>query len=221
MPVTEAEGRSIESTSPDTSSSLYQQASSWDDQAFGQLYSWLQQNNYTGNTAISITAAEAQNDHTSYDNFYGVGSTGQGSTRHVPFVFAGPGIASGQTYTPVMGIDDMSANYMYALSLPAPVDSRGQVIPSFFTTGGAPTPTPTPTKTATPSPSPTNSPTATATPTQAPTPVPTATSTPPTATPTATSTSTPPPSPGLIQNGGFETTGGWTYGGQDHPSRTQ
>ncbi len=219
MPVTEAEGRSIESTSPDASSSLYQQASGWDDQAFGQLYSWLQQNNYTGNTAISITADEAQNDHTSYDNFYGVGSTGQGSTRHVPFIFAGPGIASGQTYTPVMGVDDMSANYMYALSLPAPVDSRGQVIPSFFTTGGTPTPTPTPTKTATPSPSPTNSPTAT--PTQTPTPVPTVTSTPPTATPTATSTSTPPPSPGLIQNGGFETTGGWTYGGQDHPSRTQ
>src|SRR5260221_2641166 len=204
MPVTEAEGRSIESTSPDTSSSLYQQASSWDDQAFGQLYSWLQQNNYTGNTAISITSDEAQNDHTSYDNFYGVGSTGQGSTRHVPFVFAGPGIASGQTYRRVMGIDGMSANYMYALSLPAPVDSRGQVIPSFFTTGGAPTPTPTPTKTATPSPSPTNSPTAT--PTQAPTP--------PTATPTATSTSTPPPRPGLIQNGGFVTKSRWRYSGQ-------
>src|SRR5258708_3285944 len=140
MPVTEAEGRSVESTSPDASSGLYQQASGWDDQAFGQLYSWLQQNNYTGNTAISITADEAQNDHTSYDNFYGVGSTGQGSTRHVPFVFAGPGIASGQTYTQNMGVDDMSANYMYALSLPAPVDSRGQVIPSFFTTGGTPTP---------------------------------------------------------------------------------
>jgi len=227
MPVTEAEGRSIESTSPDASSSLYQRASGWDDQAFGQLYSWLQQNNYTGNTAISITSDEAQNDHTSYDNFYGVGSTGQGSTRHVPFVFAGPGIASGQTYTPIMGIDDMSANYMYALSLPAPVDSRGQVIPSFFTTGGTPTPAPTPTKTATPSPSPTNSPTATPTqeptpvPTGTSTPVPTATSTPPTATPTATSTSTPPPSPGLIQNGGFETTGGWTFAGQGHPSRTQ
>src|SRR5260370_7724147 len=118
-----------------------------------------------------------------------------------------------------MGIDDMSANYMYALSLPALVDSRGQVIPSFFTTGGTPPPAPTPTKTATPSPSTTHS--RTGTPTQMPTPVPTATSTPPTAIPTATSTSTPPPSPGLIQNGGFETTGGWTYGGQDHPSRTQ
>ena len=223
MPVTEAEGLSIESTSPDASGGLFQQASNWDDQALGLLNSWLQQNNYTGNTAMSITSDEAENDHTSYDNFYGVGSTGQGSTRHVPFVFAGPGIVSGQTYTQNMGVDDQSANYMYALSLPAPVDSRGHVIPSFFTTGGAPTPTPTPTKTATPSPSPTNSPTATATPGQTPTPGPTVTSTPPPppATPTPTSTSTPPPSPGLIQNGGFETTGGWTYAGQDHPSRTQ
>src|SRR5206468_4581972 len=73
MPITEAEGRSVKSTSPDDSSSqgLYQQASSWDDQAFGQLQTWLQQKNYTGNTAVSITADEAENDHTSFDNFYG------------------------------------------------------------------------------------------------------------------------------------------------------
>src|SRR5258708_34110392 len=172
MAVTGAEGGCVESTSAEGSSGLYQQASGWDGQAFGELYRWLQQNNYTGNTAISITADEAQNDHTSYDNFYGVGSTGQGSTRHVPFVFAGPGIASGQTYTPVMGIDDMSANYMYALSLPAPVDSRGQGIPSFLTTGRAPTPAPTPTKPATPAPPRTHS--TPATPHGLPTPVRTA-----------------------------------------------
>src|SRR5258708_26873731 len=99
MPVPEAEGRSVESTSPDASSGLYQQASGWDDQAFAQLYSWLQQNNYTCNTAISITADEAQNDHTSYDNFYRVSCPGQASTPHLPFASAGPGIASAQTYT--------------------------------------------------------------------------------------------------------------------------
>ncbi len=153
MPVTEAEGRSVESTSPDSSGGLYQQASGWDDQAFGQLYTWLQQNNYTSNSAISITADEAENDHTSYDNFYGLGSTGMGTTRHVPFVLAGPGIVSGQTYTGQVGIDEMSTNYMYALGLPAPVDSRGKVIPNFFTTGG--TPLPTPTTTGAPSPTPT------------------------------------------------------------------
>ncbi len=195
MPVTEAEGPSVESTSPDSSGGLYQQASGWDDQAYGQLQTWLQQNNYTGNTAVSITADEAENDHTSFDNFYGVGSTGQGTTRHIPFVFSGSGIVSGQTYGTTMGIDDMSTNYMYELGLPAPVDSRGQVIPGFYT-GGTATPTPTATATGT----------ATATPTST-----------PTSTPTATST----PSPGsnLVQNGGFEASGStWVYGSTDHPS---
>jgi hypothetical protein len=211
MPVTEAEGSSVENTSPDTSGSLYQQASSWDDQALGQLYSWLQQNNYTSDTAISITSDEAENDHTNYDNFYGAGSTGMGSTRHVPFVFAGPGVVSGQTYSPVMGIDDLSANYMYELGLPAPIDSRGQVISAFFTGGITPTPSPTGTSTPSPTPSPTNTPTATPTktPTSTPTPVPTA-------------TSTPPPGKNLIQNGGFESgTQGWTYGGTFSPRRSQ
>src|SRR5205814_2591829 len=76
MPITEAEGRSVESTSPQDASAqgLYQQASSWDDQAFGQLLAWLQQNNYIDNTALSITSDEAENDHTQFDNFYGLGS---------------------------------------------------------------------------------------------------------------------------------------------------
>ena len=199
MPVTEAEGRSIESTSPDNASGLYQQASGWDDQAFGQLQTWLQQNNYSGNTDVSITADEAQNDHTSFDNFYGLGSTGQGTTRHVPFVLAGPGVVSGQTYGTTMGIDDISANYMYALGLPAPIDSRGKVISSFFT-GGTPTSTPTVTNT----PTPTTTSTATATPTSTP-----------------TTTSTPPPGSNLIQDGGFEVSGSaWVYGGTDHPGRS-
>src|SRR5438105_3784564 len=208
MPVTEAEGRSVESTSPDSSGSLYQQASGWDDQAYGQLQTWLQQNNYTGNTAVSITADEAQNDHTSFDNFYGLGSTGQGTTRHVPFVFSGPGIVSGQTYGTTMGIDDMSANYMFALGLPAPVDSRGHVVTSFFTSGSNPTPT----STATGTPTATNTPTSTATVTS------TATAT-PTNPPTATST--PPQGSNLVQNSGFEASSNiWVYRGANHPRRS-
>ena len=205
MPITEAEGLSVESTSPDDSSSqgLYKQASSWDDQAFALLQTWLQQNNYSSNTAVSITSDEAENDHTSYDNFYGVGTTGQGSTRHDPFVFAGPGIVQGQTYSTVMGIDDLSANYTYELGLPAPVDSRGHVIPSFYTNGGTPTPTPTVTKTPTP------------TPTKTVTPTPTATNT---ATPTPSST---PTGANLIQDGSFEVnSSAWIFGGADHPRRS-
>jgi len=210
MPITEAEGRSVESTSPDDSSSqgLYQQASSWDDQAFGQLRTWLQQNNYTGNMAVSITADEAQNDHTSFDNFYGLGSTGQGTTRHVPFVFSGPGIVSGQTYGTNMGIDDMSVNYMFALGLPAPVDSRGHIITSFFTSGSNPTPTSTasgtPTSTITPTSTATVTSTATATPTNPP-----------------TATSTPPQGSNLVQNSGFEASSNtWVYRGANHPRRS-
>ena len=215
MPITEAEGLSVESTSPDSSGGLYQQASSWDDQAFGLLQTWLQQNNYMSNTAISITSDEAENDHTSYDNFYGVGDTGQGTTRHDPFVFAGPGIAQAKTYSTVMGIDDLSANYMYELGLSAPVDSRGHVIPSFYTNGGTPTPTPTPTNT--PSPTPTNTPPPT--PTNTPLPTPTNTATPvPTNTPTITPT---PSGTNLVQNSSFEaSSSAWVSGGADHPRRS-
>lgn len=219
MPVTEAEGSSIENTSPDTSGSLYQQASNWDDQAYGELYTWLQQNNYISNTAISITSDEAENDHTSYDNFYGAGSTGGGSTRHVPFVYAGPGIVSGQSYSSVLNSDDMSANFMYELNLPSPVDSRGHVIPAFYTTGGSPLPTPSPTNTSTPSPSPTS--TTTPFPTSTTIPSPTSTTAPsPTATPTNPPTSTPPPGTSIIQNGGFESgTTGWAFSGSPSPKR--
>ncbi len=213
MPVTEAEGSSVENTSPQDSSGLYQQASSWDDQALGQLLTWLQQNNYMSNTAIAIVSDEAENDHTSYDNFYGTGSTGLGSTRHVPFVFSGPGIVQGQTYAPTVMIDDFSVNFMYELGLPAPIDSRGQVIPAFFTSGGSPTPTPT--TAITPTPTPTTGFTPTPSPTQPPTATPT--QRPPTPTPTGTST---PPGSGLISNGGFESSGIWVYSGSSHPTRS-
>ena len=213
MPVTEAEGYSIENTNPDTSGSLYQQASGWDDQAFGELQTWLQQNNYTGNTAVALVADEAQNDGTQYDNFYGVGDTGQGTTRHLPFVFSGPGVLSGKTYTGNVGVDDMSSTFMYELGLPAPIDSRGQVISGFFSGGVTPTPSPT----GTPSPTPTSTNTPSPTPTNTPSPTRTGT---PSSTPSPTNTPTPPPGNNLIVNGGFESNGNWVYSGTDHPARS-
>lgn len=66
-----------------------------------------------------------------------------------------------------------------------------------FGSGGGGTPTPTPTNT--PTPAPTNTPSATPTPS-------------PTGTPTGGSN--------LIQNGGFETSGSWTYSGSPNPVRT-
>jgi len=196
MPVTEAEGSSPESVSPDSSTGAYQQDSSWDDQALGLLLSWLQQNGYSANTDLAVTADEAQNDHTNFDNFYGLGSTGMGTTRHIPFTMQGPNVVSGNVqYTAQMGIDDEPTNIMYALGLPAPVDSRGHVIPNFFTTGG---PTPTPTPTGTPTPTPTGSPT-----------------------PTPSSTPTPTPTPvgnNLIIDGGFESqSSAWVLKGAPLP----
>lgn len=66
-----------------------------------------------------------------------------------------------------------------------------------FTTGGTPTPTPTAASTPTPTPVPTNTPAATPTP-----------------------TGTPTGGTNLIQNGGFETSGSWTFTGQNLPVRT-
>jgi len=190
MPVTEAEGFSPEDVSPDSSTGAYQQDSTWDDEALGELLTWLQQNGYMANTDIAVTADEAQNDHTSFDNFYGLGSTGMGTTRHIPFTMEGPNVVTGGVqYTQQMGIDDEPTNIMYALGLPAPVDSRGHVIPAFFTTHN-PTPTPTPTPSGTPTPTPTPSGTPTPTPTNTPTPTP---------------TSTPGGGNNLIIDGGFET----------------
>src|SRR5579859_545856 len=226
LPATMAEGKTVESTSPDVAGSAYQTASSQDDQAMQGLLNWLQTNGYLSTTVVGFTADEAENDHTAYDNFYGNGSTGGGTTRHVPFTLAGPGIVAGPTtYTPVMNMDDESTNLLAALNLPANVDSRGHVITAFFQPlncgAGTPTPvpptnTPVPAPTNTPVPAPTNTPVPapTNTPVPAPTntPVPGATNTPlpaPTNTPTPKPTNTPAPSPtpgaSTIQNGGFET----------------
>ncbi len=165
LPATKAEGRTVESTSPDAANGAYQTASSQNDQAMLSLLNWLQANGYMANTVVAATADEAENDHTSYDNFYGLGSTGLRTTRHVPWALKGPGIVSGPiTYTTFMNMDDAPTNIMAALNLPAPVDSRGHVIPAFFQSlncgpGGTPPPSPTSTPTTTGTPINTNTPT--------------------------------------------------------------
>lgn len=148
-PLTQAEGFNTENTSPDApqgtpncSSSngwSYAKASVWDDQAFGALLNYLnttKQGSSTlmQNTTIIVTADEAENDNTNFDNFYPTqpGEPGLGSTRHTPFVFEGPNIKSGVTYTQQLRIDDTSVNAMASLGLPAPADTRGEFVKSFF-----------------------------------------------------------------------------------------
>src|SRR5260370_37727287 len=91
---------------------------------------------------------------------------------------------------------------MYELGLPAPVDSRGKVISSFFTTGG--TPVPQPTATNPPQPTPTDTPTSI--PTSGPAPTSTAAPSPTNAPP---SSPTPAPGSNLVQNGGCAGGRGW------------
>jgi hypothetical protein len=150
-PLTQAEGFNTENTSPDAPPQViscssangwtYAQASIWDDQSFGKLLHFLKttkegSSTLFQNTAIIITSDEAENDLTNFDNFYptGPGEPGLGTTRHTPFVVEGPNINSGLTYKKQMRIDDVSVNLMAELGLPAPFDSRGQLIPQFFVT---------------------------------------------------------------------------------------
>ena len=148
-PLTQAEGFNTENTSPDAPAQVfscssangwsYAQASIWDDQAFGQLLDFLKhtkQGSSTlfNNTAIIVTGDEAENDITNFDNFYptGPGEPGLGTTRHTPWIIEGPNIRQNKVYKAQMRIDDTSVNAMATLGLPAPYDSRGNLIPQFF-----------------------------------------------------------------------------------------
>ncbi len=150
-PLTQAEGFNTENTSPDAPAQVsscasangwtYAQASIWDDQAFGHLLNFLKTTKQGNtplfqNTAIVVTADEAENDLTNYDNFYPTqpGEPGLGTTRHTPFVFEGPNVFNGMTYKKQMRVDDLSVNAMAELGLPAPYDTRGQFISNFFIT---------------------------------------------------------------------------------------
>jgi len=180
MPVTPAEGFTPESSSPDASGSSYQSAQQRDDQVFGDFRGWLSSNGYLANTDVVLVADEAENDHTSYDNFYGTNST-----KNVPIVFGGPDYPSGQKPTNLIHLDDVAATSLGGLCLPAPAGDRGVVQTSYLKAtcaSGGPTATPVPAATNTPVPAATNTPVPAATNTPAPgatnTPVPAATNTP-------------------------------------------
>jgi len=176
MPVTPAEGSTPESASPDASGSAYQTAQQRDDQVFGDFRSWLSSNGYLANTDVVLVADEAENDHTSYDNFYGTNTT-----KNVPVVFGGPDYPAGQHPTNLIHLDDVAATSLGGLCLPAPAGDRGTVQTSYLKApcaSGGPTATPPPAATTTPAPVATT------------TPVPAATNTP---APGATATNTPAP----------------------------
>lgn len=68
-------------SSPDAPGDAYQQALLVADQVFGQFLSWLAQQGLLQNTLVALTTSQTQANHTDADNFYGMGATGQGSSK--------------------------------------------------------------------------------------------------------------------------------------------
>ncbi len=112
------------SSSPDAPGDDYQQALQQADQSFGQLLSWLNQKGMLSNTLIALTTSQAQANHTDADNFYGMGSTGQGSSKQTLLALSGPGICPGATHAADYSAFMIAPQLMQAMDLPAPAESR-------------------------------------------------------------------------------------------------
>jgi membrane-anchored protein YejM (alkaline phosphatase superfamily) len=117
------------SSSPDAQGDDYQQALLLADQTFGQFLAWLGQQGVLHNTLIVLTTSEAQANHSDADNFYGMGSTGQGSSKQTLLALADPGqcpaVVDDVTYSSFI----ITPAIMQAIGLPAPTEAR---LPSPF-----------------------------------------------------------------------------------------
>jgi membrane-anchored protein YejM (alkaline phosphatase superfamily) len=111
-------------SSPDARNDEYQQALLRADQTFGQFLTWLGQQGLPRNTLIALTISQAQANHTDADNFYGMGITGQGTSKQTLLALAGPGTCSGQVNNTVYSSFIIVPVLMQALGFPAPADAR-------------------------------------------------------------------------------------------------
>jgi len=117
---------------PDAPGGAYAHAMQADDELIGLLRNWLADQGLLANTVIMLTAAEAQVDETSFDNYYGMGPLGMGSSLDVPLVLAGPGIAPGRVESRVISTFAVAATALRALCLPAPASARAGAVASLF-----------------------------------------------------------------------------------------
>ena len=117
------------SSSPDAQGDDYQQALLLADQTFGQLLAWLGQQGVLHDTLIALTTSQAQANHTDADNFYGMGSTGQGSSKQTLLALSGPGICSGSVDDAAYSSFIIAPVIMQSIGLPAPAEAR---LPSPF-----------------------------------------------------------------------------------------
>src|SRR5947209_728910 len=121
------------SSSADAQGDDYQQALQVADATFGQLLAWLQQQGMLQNTLIALTTSQAQANHTEADNFYGMGSTGQGSSKQSLLALSGPGVCAGVVQQADYSGFIAAPVIMQALGLPAPAEAR---LPAPFLAGG-------------------------------------------------------------------------------------
>ncbi len=117
---------------PDASGGAYEQAVRIDDELVGLLHDWLSREDLLRNTVIIVTASEAQVNETGFDNYYGMGPGGVGSSLHVPLVIAGSGVAHGTNVSQVTSSFAVAATALRALCLPAPANARATAIISLF-----------------------------------------------------------------------------------------
>ena len=112
------------SSSPDAAGDDYQQALLQADQTFGQLLTWLASTGTLQHTLIVLTTSQAQANHSDADNFYGMGSTGQGTSKQSLFALAGPGVRAGTVDDTDYSSFMVAPTVMQALGLPAPGEAR-------------------------------------------------------------------------------------------------
>jgi hypothetical protein len=117
---------------PDASGGAYARAMQADDELLGLLQSWLASQGLLKNTVIMVTASEAQVNETVFDNYYGMGPRGLGSSLHVPLIMAGPGIVPGAVDQAFASSFVAAATAARALCLPAPADARVPALSPFF-----------------------------------------------------------------------------------------
>ena len=112
------------SSSPDAADDDYQQALLQADQTFGQLLTWLASTGVLQQTLIVLTTSQAQANHTDADNFYGMGSTGQGTSKQSLLALAGPGTCAGSVDDTDYSSFIIAPVIMHAVGLPAPGEAR-------------------------------------------------------------------------------------------------
>jgi len=112
------------SSSPDAQGDEYQQGLLLADQTFGQFIFWLGQEGLLQNTTVALTSCQVEANHTDADNFYGMGITGQGTSKQTLLAMSGPGSCSSSADNNNYASFVIAPLLMHALGLPAPAEAR-------------------------------------------------------------------------------------------------